>query len=118
MLINLINNLWKYATLCVVVIIFLNPEMIELALFIDAIGLEMFIMLLEIQVLIMLCEILNRKIRPMFEFIELYCSRNFSMITWGSIKENPEGLTYSEQGSATLTYALCFSAFFGVVHNV
>jgi len=115
---NLKNKLWKYATLCLVVIIILNPEMVGLALFIDAIGLEMFIMLLEVQVLAILSAILNNKIRPMFEFIKLYYSRNFPFFTWKSMKESPESLTYAAQSPATLMYLLVFSAVVGVVLNV
>ncbi|MCU7941511.1 MAG: hypothetical protein KZQ87_02430 [Candidatus Thiodiazotropha sp. (ex Cardiolucina cf. quadrata)] len=46
------SKAWKYATTIVVVFIIFNPEMIELALFIDAIGLELFLMLFEMQMLV------------------------------------------------------------------
>ena len=39
---NIKNKIWKYATAAIVILIMLNPEFAELALFIDAIGLEMF----------------------------------------------------------------------------
>ena len=55
------NTIWKFATAVVVILIILNPEMIELALFIDAIGLEMFFMLLEVQTLMLLNSFINFK---------------------------------------------------------
>jgi len=36
------SKLWKYATAFIVVLIILNPEIIELALFVDAVGRKCF----------------------------------------------------------------------------
>jgi hypothetical protein len=99
---NLKNGLWKYATLCVVVIIMLNPEFMGPALSVDAIGFDMLIMLLEGQALALLSAILNNNIWPMFEFIKIYYSRNFPLLAWKNIKETPKKFTYTAQSPATL----------------
>lgn len=76
------NKFWKYATTIVIIFIVLNPEMIELALFIDAIGLEMFLMLLEIQALTILSAYFNiKKIKNTFNQIKyLFLPANIILI--------------------------------------
>ncbi|MES9828233.1 MAG: hypothetical protein ABW201_08215 [Candidatus Thiodiazotropha sp.] len=56
---QMISAAWKYATALAAALIVLNPEMIELALFVDAIGLELFLMQLEIQVAAIICALLE-----------------------------------------------------------
>lgn len=41
---------WKIATILVMGVLLLNPELMSLALFIDAIGLDLFILLVEVQI--------------------------------------------------------------------
>ena len=60
------NRLWKYATALVVVLLFLNPEMAQLALFIDAAGLELFLLLIEIQVIGFLGALFGTRVTPLF----------------------------------------------------
>lgn len=48
---SLKNNVWKYATLFVVLMILLNPEYAELAIFIDSVGLNVFLVLIEVQLI-------------------------------------------------------------------
>ena len=112
------NKLWKYATLCIVVVIILNPEMVGLALFIDAVGLEIFIMLLEVQLLAVLSAILNNRIKPIIEFIKTSYARYFPLLTWQNIRETPQCLVFSTPSPATLMYLLVFSAAVGIVSNV
>lgn len=115
--VNLKNKLWKYATLCVVVGLIFNPEMIGLGLFIDAIGLDIFLMLLEVQVLVMLSAIINSKIKPILEFIISCYVRFFPLLTWKNIKESPESLALAVPSQATVMYLLVFSAAVGIALN-
>ena len=63
---NIKNKIWKYATAAIVILIMLNPEFAELALFIDAIGLEMFFMLIEVQFIAITGALLNTKIKLIY----------------------------------------------------
>ncbi len=91
------NKIWKFATVLVVVVILFNPEMANLALFVDAVGLEMFLLLLQIQALVMLGLFLNTKIRPVFIYI----------------KNEPGRLMLLVPSQATLMHSLVFSAAIG-----
>jgi hypothetical protein len=62
--VNWKNHLWRCGTAFVVVLIILNLEMVYLAIFVDAIGLEMFVMLLEIQVIAIFGLLLNAAQKP------------------------------------------------------
>jgi len=117
MSLNWKNRIWKYATVFVVVLIIFNPEMIELALFIDAVGLEMFIMLLEVQVVAILSAFLNKNIRPALNFIKLSYTRYFHPLAWKNIKETPVSLGFAAQSPAILMCSLVLSAFTGIVNN-
>ena len=112
------NKTWKYLTAFVVVLIILNPETVQLAFFIDAIGLEMFLMLLEIQVLALLGMFFNTKIKPIFSYIIGLYSRHFLTASWKDIKEKPENLMLAVPTPATLMYLLVLSAAIGVILNV
>lgn len=86
------NKIWKYLTTFVVLLIIFNPELVQLALFIDAIGLEMFLMLLEVQFLALLGMFYNTKIKPIFSYITNLYSKHFLTFSWKNIKEHPENL--------------------------
>jgi hypothetical protein len=58
------KKLWKYATGIVVVLLVLNPEMLGLALFIDAFGLEMLVILIEIQATVVLGHLFGPRLYP------------------------------------------------------
>ncbi len=64
------SKIWKYATVLVVILIIFNPEMSELAIFVDAVGLEVFLMLLEIQLLAILSVFFNCKIVPIYTYLK------------------------------------------------
>lgn len=63
------DRAWKYATALVVFLIILNPELIQLALFIDAIGLELLLMLFEVQVVAMFSALFRYRIQPVSGFL-------------------------------------------------
>jgi len=57
------KQLWKWATFAAVIVIAANPEMIGMALFIDAVGLELFILLLQVQLIAYLGMIFPKAVR-------------------------------------------------------
>ena len=69
---NLKDKIWKYATMVVVLLVMLNPEMIQFALFVDAVGLEMLLMLLEVQVLTVMAMLFNGQIKAVFGRLKKY----------------------------------------------
>lgn len=46
------RRIWGCATAVVVVLLMLNPEYVELALLVDAIGLELFVLLIQVQMVV------------------------------------------------------------------
>ncbi len=115
---NLKGKIWKYATAFVVVLIILNPEMAELALFIDAIGLEMFLMLLEAQVLAIIGVFINENIKPAYAFMKHLCLKYRPIISWNFIKEESKGLILVVPGPVILMNILVVLVTIGIVLNV
>ncbi len=88
------NKAWKYATVFVVVLLILNPEMVYLALFIDAIGLEMFFMLLKAQVIVAL-GLYYARLKSLYR-----CS--ILKVLWQKCREEPQELLLLAPSQATL----------------
>jgi hypothetical protein len=105
---------WKYATAFVVVLMVLNPEIADLALFIDAIGLEMFLMLLEIQLATVLSILFRNKLKPAIAVVRRVFTRCFPRCLWRSLLQYPQCLLMEVPGQATLMHVLVFSAAVGV----
>jgi len=101
---------WKYATIIVVVLIVLNPEMLQLGLFIDGVGLEIFLMLLDVQVVTILATFLARNIEPLTIYIKYFCLYIFQALSWPSIKEEQKRLISVTPGPASLMHLLVLSA--------
>lgn len=108
------NKAWKYATAIVVAIIILNPEMAELALFIDAVGLELFFMLIEIQILVAL-GMVRAKLRLYFVCMKNSYKHFSSRRMWQNIKEEPESLLLFVPSQATIMSLLVFTAFIDIL---
>ena len=111
------ESLWKYATAVVVVFMVFNPELVELALFVNAVGLETFLMLVEVQVLAFLGAILNSKIKPVFTYVKDLCRCYLLMFSYEKIKQQPNRLLLLVPSQATLMYLLVFSAALSFVLN-
>ncbi|MES9975200.1 hypothetical protein [Candidatus Thiodiazotropha sp. LNASS1] len=111
------SKAWKYATTFVVVFIIFNPEMIELALFIDAIGLELFLMLFEIQLAAIISTTLNKRTKPIFAYLNRCSASCLPGLSWENIKQNPGLLIHAAPGPAAFMHMLVFSAATGVVLN-
>jgi hypothetical protein len=109
------NKLWKYATGVVVVLIILNPEMAELAIFIDAIGLEMFLLLLEVQLIAVLSFLFNSRIRSSFTCVKGLCLRLLAFSSPRRIKQDSEGLLLATGSPAILMNTLAISYAIGIL---
>ncbi|MCU7810413.1 MAG: hypothetical protein KZQ77_04145 [Candidatus Thiodiazotropha sp. (ex Notomyrtea botanica)] len=114
---NVKDRIWKYATTIVVLLIILNPEMVELALFIDAVGLEIFLMLLEIQVVMLVSMFFNTRIRPILIALQRIWSRYFQRFSWNNVTSKPRSLLLAGQSQAILMHVLVVSAAIGIVLN-
>lgn len=112
---SLKGKAWKYATAIVVVLIIINPEMIELALLIDAVGLEMFLMLLEVQALTIIAVLLNGKIEPVISSLKRFVEKHFLFDYMKMIKEGAEGLVLPSTIEAAFMHLLVFSSLLGGV---
>jgi hypothetical protein len=108
--VKLKDKAWKYATAIVVVLIILNPEMIELALFIDAVGLEMFLMLFEVQVLMIIGALLNNKNKPTISSLKLLVEKRFLVDPLRRLKKGAECLVMSVPMEAAFMHLLVVSA--------
>ena len=115
---NFKNKVWKYLTALLVLLIILNPELAQLALFIDAIGLEMFLMLLEVQLIAFLGVVFNSKIKSAYIYVKHLFPRCLPFDSWKTILEKPERLLLTVPGPAMLMNTLVITAAIGIVLNV
>jgi hypothetical protein len=116
--VKLKDKAWKYATAAVVVLIILNPEMIELALFIDAIGLEMFLMLFEVQVLMIMGALLNNNIKPAISSLKHFIKKHLLFDYTRKFKAGTESLIMSTPSEAALMHLLVVSVIISGVLGV
>lgn len=93
-----------------VLLIALNPETVQLALVIDAIGLDIFLMLLEVQFLTLLIMFFDTKIKPIFSYsINLY-SKHALILSLKTIRKHPENLLLATPSPAIFMNMLVFIA--------
>lgn len=107
---NLRNRAWQYSTVVVVVLVLLNPEMIELALFIDAVGLEVFLMLFEIQLLAIMSAIFSNSVKPVVSGVRHLLKVAMLSSSVRKIREGTECLVVSVPIEAALMHLLVISA--------
>lgn len=98
-------------------LLILNPEMIQLALFIDAVGLDVFLMLIEVQFLAFLGLFFNTKIKPLFLYIKNFYSQHALIFSWKNIKAHPKNLMFSVPSPATLMNTLVILVAISVLFN-
>ncbi|MCU7844865.1 MAG: hypothetical protein KZQ93_13610 [Candidatus Thiodiazotropha sp. (ex Monitilora ramsayi)] len=111
-------RIWKYATMLVVILIVLNPEMAELALFIDAVGLEIFLMLVEIQVIVFFSLLYHNRIKLFLIVLQRIWKNHNPDLSWNNLMAGPERLIIAGQSQAILMYMLVSSAAIGIALNV
>ena len=102
------KNAWKIATAIIVVFIIFNPETVELALFIDAIGLDMFFLLIEVQLIAIFSVFFNNRIKPTLDHIN-FLRAHFAGLSWRGIRQEPESLLWVIPSQATIMFMLVFS---------
>ena len=102
---------WKYATAIVVAIIIFNPEVAEIALFIDAVGLEMFFMLIEVQIIL--------TIGIFYEKFKLTINY-FKRLTLSAIyfREEPKTIILLVPSQSTLMQLLVVSFFVSLLFKI
>jgi hypothetical protein len=105
---------WKYATLFVVALIVLNPEIAELALFIDAIGLEMFLVLLEVQLVTIFSVLFRNKIKSFIVLVRRCFLPCLSLFSWRGTLQNPESLLLVSPSPAVIMQLLVLMAAISV----
>lgn len=59
--------MWQVTTTIIVLLFLLNPELAQVGLFIDAVGLELFMMMLEVQLLAVIAIFLSSSIKPLIQ---------------------------------------------------
>ena len=112
------RHFWKYATAVVVALSILNPEMVQLALFVDAVGLEVLLMLIEVQVLAVLGIFFSKNAKPVLAYLRIFCSRCIRIFTWHSIAQQPERFILVVPSQASLMHMLVFIAAIGIGSDV
>lgn len=63
------NRIWKYLTALVVLLLILNPEFLDLAIFIDAVGLEAYFTLLATHLVLLWRSFYSKFLRPILQII-------------------------------------------------
>lgn len=115
---NIKHNIWKYATLLCVILLFLLPEFVQLALFIDAAGLEIFVLLLEIQVIAILRETISMHKNRKFEFYNSAGSRLIRALAEQIMLQELKTFTITGQGPATVMHLLVIAGIAGTIIQV
>lgn len=112
------NNALKFIGAVVVIMLMLNPETIQLALFIDAVGLDMFLLLIEVQVLTIAGFMFRTSIKPVIVFFKHITWRFIFIPSWREIRKNPAAIGYMLPSAATFMCFLVFSAAIESVSNI
>lgn len=98
----------------IVVVFALNPETLELALFINAVGFDMYVLLLEIQILAAVGLLLQFYLTPVFRFFLGFSMHTFIIPSWGQIKHDPASIAFAFPPGAILV----FLVFAGTIRAV
>ncbi|MBT2970366.1 MAG: hypothetical protein B6D72_05350 [gamma proteobacterium symbiont of Ctena orbiculata] len=88
--------------------------MAELALFIDAVGLEMFLMLLEVQIVVMFSLFFNKTIKSAYIYVKNLFLKLLPILSWESIKENPGNLILVVPSPAILMHVMVVSTLLDI----
>lgn len=108
---------WRYVTVFVVLIIILNPEMAELSLFIDVVGIDLFLMLLEVQLIAIFGVFIHSKIKPLYLHIK-YFFNFLSINSWINIKVYRKSILLPVPSPDIVMNMLVISVLLGAIFNV
>jgi len=115
---HLRNTIWKIATLLVVLFHVSNPELFELAVFIDTIGLELFLLLLEAQLFVFVSSLYANQIKKSVEYLKNIFTCKIYPDYWLTIKENPIDILYIMPSASTLMVLLVLSVISGPLLSI
>jgi hypothetical protein len=107
---NLRTRIWKIATFVVVFFVILNPEMIDLAIFLNAVGLESFLMLIEIQVISVLVALYNQRLKLLVISVKQLISIASPVTALRRFIQTPGIFTYAAPTQATFMHLLVMLA--------
>lgn len=103
------NGFWKWLAAVAVLFLLLNPETIQLAVFIDAIGIEMLFWLLEVQILALGIAAYSQYLAPLLHWFKRCLFPVFTP-NYPSLREYPGSLALILPGAASLMHGLVLSA--------
>ncbi len=108
------DNFWKYATAFVALMLIMKAQIIELAIFIDAIGLETFFLLIEVQLLALSSYLFQTTIKPTVNFLKNALRYFFILPSWNQIKENPSIISFASPSAASFMCLLVTCYFISI----
>jgi len=111
------NKIWRYATVFVVIFLILNPEMAELSVFINAIGLDIFILLLQVQILTISGMLFPTKIKQFYSYLKYQLTNNILGYSFTNIKNEPKIGLLIIPSQAAVMHMLVLSALLGTIIN-
>lgn len=112
------KKLWGIASIIVVIILITNPETMELAIFIDAVGLEAYLILIELHLIAIFSAFTNTKIRPVFAYIKRALHKLFESDLRNTIISDWGKLMIITPGPAALMNILVLAAIANVVYQL
>lgn len=93
-------------TALIVIVLLLNIETMELALFINAIGIDVFLLLVEMQVAALLAASYHWTLKPVVNFFLGFSAHPFIFPTWSSVKDYPGAFAFVFPPGAVMMFLL------------
>ena len=109
------SKAWKIGAAVTVSIFALDPELIGLALIIDAMGLDLFLLLLEIQTVTLISVYLNSSLKRVFNKAKVTLQPLYSVLNSRRLTKHSNHHILATPGEMTLMHGLAISAFVGIV---
>ncbi len=100
------DNAKRWIGVLVFVILLLNIETLELAVFIQALGFDVFVLLLELQLLAVGGLVLRYAVRPFFAFFLGFSMHPFIAPDWRCLRHDPASLGFAFPPGAVMMLAL------------
>ena len=97
-----LNKPGRILGLIIILFLALNPETLELALFINTVGFDIYLLLLEIQLLALGGLFIQYSLRPLIKFFLGFSMHSFIMPSWDDIRDNPKSLAHTTPPGALL----------------
>ena len=110
---NFRRRLWKVLTLFAVMLLALNPEMFQLALFVDAVGLDLLILLFELQALAIVGGLFLGRFGGLFRAAGRFCRRLRYASEWALDQVTSCWSSPALLSPTTLMHALVISTLAG-----